>query len=122
VRVQRRRAGGGDQIVFSRIRYRINGGLKRDTDYRITHPYGTDTVHTDPGETSFFVTQDVGVSPGDFNAALKGRVGPFLQWAPNPANPGAPTPTGRTATSLFSAATGTHISPHPATRGEGPAS
>src|SRR5690242_7894028 len=42
----------GDQIVFSRIRYRINAGLKGDTDYRITHPpYGTDTVHADPGAT-----------------------------------------------------------------------
>jgi hypothetical protein len=73
----------GDQIVFSRIRYRINDGLKPDTDYKITHPYGTDTVHTDPGATGFFVTQDVGVSPGDFAQALKGRVGPFLEWAPN---------------------------------------
>jgi hypothetical protein len=86
----------GDQIVFSRIRYKITGGLKPDTDYKITQPYGTDTVHTDPGETSFFVTQDVGVSPGDFNAALKGRVGPFLQWAPNPANPADVPPAGYT--------------------------
>ena len=35
----------GDQIVFSRIRYRIDTGLKPDTDYKITHPYGTGTVH-----------------------------------------------------------------------------
>jgi hypothetical protein len=81
----------GDQIVFSRIRYKITGGLKPDTDYKVTHPYGTDTVHTDPGETSFFVTQDVGVAAGDFNAALKGRVGPFLRW--DPAQTPAP-PTG----------------------------
>ena len=38
----------GDQVVFSRIRYRIDAGLKSDTDYKITSPYGTDTVHTDP--------------------------------------------------------------------------
>jgi len=56
----------GDQIVFSRIRYRIDTGLKPDTTYKITHPYGTDTVHTDPGATGFFVTQDIGVAPGDF--------------------------------------------------------
>src|SRR4051794_40503404 len=78
----------GDQIVFSRIRYKIVDGLKPDTDYKITQPYGTDTVHTDPGATGFFVTQDVGVVPGDFSGALKGRVGPFLQWdASAPAPP-----------------------------------
>ena len=84
----------GDQIVFSRIRYRINDGLKPDTDYKITHPYGTDTVHTDPGATGFFVTQDVGVTPGDFSQALKGRVGPFLEWAPNPNDPSDVPPAG----------------------------
>jgi hypothetical protein len=68
----------GDQIVFSRTRYKIVDGLKPDTDYKITQPYGTDTVHTDPGATGFFVTRDVGVTPGDFTQALKGRVGPFL--------------------------------------------
>src|SRR3954451_7919452 len=84
----------GDQIVFSRIRYKIVDGLKPDTDYKITQPYGTDTVHTDPGATGFFVTQDVGVAAGDFAEALKGRVGPFLQWAPNPNNPADVPPTG----------------------------
>jgi hypothetical protein len=84
----------GDQITFSRIRYRINAGLQPDTDYKITQPYGTDTVHTDPGATGFFVTQDVGVVPGDFTGALKGRVGPFLQWAPNAANPADVPPAG----------------------------
>src|SRR4051794_37390982 len=78
----------GDQITFSRIRYKIVDGLQPDTDYKITQPYGTDTVHTDPGATGFFVTQDVGVVPGDFTGALKGRVGPFLQWdATAPAPP-----------------------------------
>jgi hypothetical protein len=84
----------GDQIVFSRIRYRINDGLKPDTDYKVTQPFGTDTVHTDAGATGFFVTQDVGVSPGDFAQALKGRVGPFLEWAPNPNDPTDVPPTG----------------------------
>jgi hypothetical protein len=84
----------GDQIVFSRIRYKIVDGLKPDTDYKITQPYGTDTVHTDVGATGFFVTQDVGVAAGDFAEALKGRVGPFLQWAPNPNNPADVPPTG----------------------------
>jgi hypothetical protein len=84
----------GDQIVFSRIRYRIDTGLQPETDYKITSPYGTDTVTTDANATGFFVTQDVGVSPGDFSQALKGRVGPFLQWAPNPDDPTDVPPDG----------------------------
>jgi hypothetical protein len=84
----------GDQITFSRIRYKIVDGLQPDTDYKVTEPYGTDTVHTDPGATGFFVTQDVGVAAGDFTGALKGRVGPFLQWAPNPNNPADVPPAG----------------------------
>src|SRR3954471_23673175 len=84
----------GDQMVFSRIRYKIVDALQPDTDYKITQPYGTDTVHTDAGATGFFVTQDVGVTPGDFSQALKGRVGPFLQWAPNPSNPADVPPAG----------------------------
>jgi K319-like protein len=70
----------GDQIVFSRIRYRINAGLQPNTDYKVTQPYGTDTITSDD-TGSLFVTQDVGVSPGDFAQATKGRVGPFLTWA-----------------------------------------
>src|SRR3954466_14687277 len=84
----------GDQITFARIRYRIDDGLQPDTDYKITQPYGTDTVHTDAGATGFFVTQDVGVSTGDFTQALKGRVGPFLQWTPNRKNPADVPPDG----------------------------
>src|SRR3954466_8233670 len=45
----------GDQIVFARVRYRINAGLQPDTDYKITQPYGTDTVHTDASANGFFV-------------------------------------------------------------------
>jgi K319-like protein len=84
----------GDQIVFARVRYRINAGLQPDTDYKITQPYGTDTVHTDADANGFFVTQDVGVATGDFSQVLKGRVGPFLQWAPNPNNPADVPPAG----------------------------
>ena len=83
----------GDQIVFSRIRYKITGGLQAGANYKITQPYGTDTVTADD-TGAFFVTQDVGVSPGDFAQALKGRVGPFLTWAQNPANPADTPPAG----------------------------
>jgi hypothetical protein len=83
----------GQQMVFGRIRYKIIAGLQPGKDYKITQPYGTDTVTAD--ETgSFFVTQDVGITPGDFAAALKGRVGPFLRWAPNANNPADAPPAG----------------------------
>jgi hypothetical protein len=99
----------GDQIVFWRIRYRINDGLKPDTDYKITQPYGTDTVHTDAGATGFFVTQDVGVTPGDLAEALEGRVGPFLKWAPNPNDPTDVPPTGHVGDGVT--VTGTELGP-----------
>jgi len=83
----------GDQMVFGRIRYKIIGGLQANTDYKITQPYGTDTVTSDD-TGAFFVTQDVGVTPGDFAQATKGRVGPFLTWAPNPSNPADVPPAG----------------------------
>jgi hypothetical protein len=73
----------GDQIVFTRIRYKITSGLQKNTDYKVTHPYGTDTITSDD-TGALFVTQDVGVTAGDFTQAMKGRVGPFLTWAPNP--------------------------------------
>jgi K319-like protein len=69
----------GDQMVFDRIRYKILSGLQPGKDYKITQPYGTDTVTADDAG-GFFVTQDVGAVAGDFAAALKGRIGPFLHW------------------------------------------
>ena len=83
----------GDQMVFTRIRYRINGGLQPNADYKITQPYGTDTVTSDDAG-AFFVTQDVGTVAGDFAQAMKGRVGPFLEWAPNAADPTDVPPAG----------------------------
>jgi hypothetical protein len=69
-----------DQMVFTRTRYRIRGGLQPDTDYKITNPYGVDVVHTDPGSTELFVTEDVGAAAGAFGDLFAGQVGPFLQW------------------------------------------
>jgi hypothetical protein len=72
----------GQQMAFARIRFRINTGLVPDTDYKITHPYGTDVVHSGPTTASpnLYVTQDVGITPGAFTQVLGGRVGPFLTW------------------------------------------
>ena len=69
-----------DQMVFTRTRYRIRGGLQPDTDYKITNPYGVDVVHTDPGATDLFVTEDVGAAAGAFGSLFDGQVGPLLSW------------------------------------------
>jgi hypothetical protein len=75
-----------DQMVFTRTRYRIRGGLQPDTDYKITNPYGVDIVHTDPGSTELFVTEDIGAAAGAFGDLFAGQVGPLLKWD----TPGAP--------------------------------
>jgi len=69
----------GDQMVFGRVRYRKDAGLKANTTYKVTHPFGTDTVEADAAG-HVFVTQDVGVAPGDFKTVMNSRVGPFLTW------------------------------------------
>ena len=75
-----------DQMVFTRTRYRVRGGLQPDADYKITNPYGVDIVHTDPGSTELFVTEDVGATAGAFGQLFGGQVGPLLKWD----TPGAP--------------------------------
>jgi len=67
----------GDQVVFARIRMRVDP-LPFDGDYTIYTPYGKFSF---PGQTAgsrLFVTEDIGLSPGVFTEALKGKVGPFL--------------------------------------------
>lgn len=72
----------GQQIVFGRVRFRVDDG-RPDTTYRLTHPYGTVTVTTDEkGEGS--ATEDIGLKPLDFEGALTSSIAPFLRWTPDP--------------------------------------
>ena len=81
-----------EQIVFGRVRIRVDG-LRPNTEYTVTHPYGVDTFIAEPdgdgfGEINF--TEDIGgANGGDFHLALNSRVHPFLQWNPAEA-PAAP--------------------------------
>jgi hypothetical protein len=83
----------GDQMVFGRVRVRIDG-LRANEQYIVTHPYGTDTFiaevadedEPEIGEINF--TEDIGLV-GDFASALESRIHPFLQWDPAQA-PAAP--------------------------------
>ena len=70
----------GDQIVFARIRIRLDA-VQPGATYRITHPYGVDEEVAEADGTVNF-TEDIGVSPGIFTGALAGRVGPYLKWDP----------------------------------------
>ncbi|QIN81377.1 hypothetical protein GBA63_01110 [Rubrobacter tropicus] len=82
----------GDQMSFGRVRVRIDNGVPGAT-YRVTHPYGIDTVVAedkdgDPATANdgrVFVTEDIGCFPTaittcNFDKMLNGRVGPFLKW------------------------------------------
>jgi len=81
-----------EQIVFGRVRIRV-AGLRPNTEYTVTHPYGVDTFIAEPdgdglGEINF--TEDIGgANGGDFHLALNSRVHPFLLSDPT-VSPGAP--------------------------------
>lgn len=101
----------GEQSVFGRIRYRIDG-LTPAASYTIRHPYGTATEIADAAG-SINVTNDIGcfaqagiltcdpnnppANPHNFGLALQSGIGPFLTWDSfgptpdpllvNPANP-----------------------------------
>lgn len=72
----------GDQMVFARSRFRID--TPRAGDYTVTWPYGRHTFTSAGGKRGINVTQDIGITPGQFADALEGGIGPFLRWAPNP--------------------------------------
>jgi hypothetical protein len=77
-----------DQMVFTRTRYRIRGGLQPNAQYKITNPYGVDVVESgpagsdpdDPTLASLFVTEDIGAAAGAFGQLFSGQVGPLLKW------------------------------------------
>lgn len=83
----------GDQMVFGRIRMRAQG-LTAGTKYTITHPSGTDEFVATGDARNINYTQDIGAVPGNFTAAFGSRVGPFLRWAPNPADAEDKPPAG----------------------------
>ena len=69
----------GQQMVFGRVRVRIDGAIP-GASYVFTHPYGqTDPLPADD-RGRVFVTQDVGTLPLAFDVALTSEVAPFLRW------------------------------------------
>lgn len=82
----------GQQLVFARVRIRIDGGAPGG-GYVVRHPYGETDVLLADDDGRVFVTEDIGTVPGAFDQALAGQVAPFLQWtsgaarAPGEADP-----------------------------------
>lgn len=77
----------GDQVVFGRQRITVRGA-PADTTLTVKHPYGEVTVDTDSTGAGRLV-EDISPAVGNFTAALKGNIGPFLRWDPAEA-PAAP--------------------------------
>lgn len=76
-------AEANEQVAFSRVRVRISG-LAANSDYLITHPYGTLTLTSDPAgvinETEDIGCFDTPCTQATFARAANGTVGPFLRW------------------------------------------
>ncbi len=69
----------GQEIVFSRLRIVMTTTVPGT--YKVTHPYGVEVFpDVGTGPRALFWTEDVTPIPGNFDAALAGRVGPYLQW------------------------------------------
>lgn len=69
----------GQQIVFGRLRVRIDGAVPGAL-YTFTHPYGQTAPLPADDRGRVFVTEDIGVSPSAFEGALQSHVAPFLRW------------------------------------------
>jgi hypothetical protein len=73
------RIQSGDQIVFGRVRIRIDN-LVQGASYRVTHPYGVDEFDdVNSGVRGINFTEDIGLTSFP-NGALNSRIAPFLTW------------------------------------------
>ncbi|HEY6887739.1 MAG TPA: Ig-like domain-containing protein, partial [Solirubrobacter sp.] len=72
----------GTEAVFSRIRFTASVSVAGT--YKITHPFGVDVFTVKPadlGARAIFATIDVPfATPGNFDTALNGNMGPWVQW------------------------------------------
>ncbi|MFL5273728.1 MAG: hypothetical protein ACJ79E_16850, partial [Anaeromyxobacteraceae bacterium] len=72
----------GTEAVFGRVRIVI--ATQAPGTYKVTHPYGVDVFSVSAanlGPRAVFFTADVPLAaPLNFDGALNGRIGPWLQW------------------------------------------
>ena len=76
----------GTELVFARLRFIMSA--PDDTylgQYVITHPFGVEVFNvTAVGPRALTFTLDIPLGPAlDFDGALNGRIGPFIQWDPD---------------------------------------
>jgi hypothetical protein len=89
----------GDQIVFARIRIRFDAPATGK--YTIQHPYGTDILDGVAGQRVFY-TEDIGITcQGNFDCALRGRIGPFLLASNTPGGTELPAVAGPVTGKLY---------------------
>lgn len=67
----------GDQVVFARVRVKV-APVPFDGTYTAYTPFGKFVIADQVAGDVLFFTEDIGLAPGDFTQALKGRIGPFL--------------------------------------------
>jgi hypothetical protein len=76
----------GTESVFARIRVLAN--VLVPGTYKVTHPYGVEVFNVSAnnlGARAIFFTADVPLgTPMNFDLALNGRIGPWIQWTPDP--------------------------------------
>src|SRR5256712_2974204 len=76
--------GRAAEVVFARLRIRVNGGLVPGASYTVTYPFGSQTfVASAAGTINFTTDQGCLAAPPacDFSLALANtNIGPFLQW------------------------------------------
>ncbi|HET9593946.1 MAG TPA: Ig-like domain-containing protein [Anaeromyxobacteraceae bacterium] len=69
----------GQEVVFARIRVVMT--VQVPGTYKVVHPFGVEIFpDVQPGPRAVFFTADWAPAPGNFDLALDGRIGPFLQW------------------------------------------
>ncbi|HEX5434187.1 MAG TPA: Ig-like domain-containing protein [Candidatus Angelobacter sp.] len=80
----------GDQIVFARVRMRVDIPAPGGT-YKVIYPFGEE-VFPDlaPGIKTLNFTADIGVAPGDFSGAMKGKITAFLRASTTAGGPASP--------------------------------
>jgi hypothetical protein len=91
----------GDQVMFARIRIRLDPVPATGT-YRFIHPYGEDSIDAVAGDR-IFATDDAGLSfpGGSFEGATHGRMGPFLLPSNTPGGAELPAVTGPAPGKLY---------------------
>lgn len=80
----------GDQMVFARLRMRIDIPEPGGT-YRVIHPFGMEEFpDLAPGVRSLNFTNDAGLVAGEFSTALNGRITTFLRASAAAGGPASP--------------------------------